>query len=259
VHEPPEPQSVLLLLERLSELDVPTPPAQEAESMAPREAARVAAAASELVAGYTTRARRGEEAFRTLVLRALKQARYDARNLGHSGLASSAYAHFTSPIRRYPDLVVHRALLDELGAGADGVPGDLEERAEHCSVREREAAEVEYLADEICLAWLLESRLFELGWEHVFEGEVIGVIPGGLFARFGEVFEAFLPARRLADDYYELDELATALVGRRGGRRFRLGDPIDVQVADIRRAEGKVEVTVPGGRNRQRGKVGRRR
>jgi ribonuclease R len=259
VHEQPEPQSVLLLLERLAELDVPTPPAPDAESMAPREAARVAAAASELVAAYTARARRGEEAFRTLVLRSLKQARYDTRNLGHSGLASPAYAHFTSPIRRYPDLVVHRALLDELGVGEDGVGGDVEEQAEHCSVREREAAEVEYLADEICLAWLLESRLFELGWEHVFEGEVIGVIPGGLFARFGEVFEGFLPARRLADDYYELDELATALVGRRRGRRFRLGDPIDVQVADIRRPEGKVEVTVAGGRNRQRGKVGRRR
>ena len=259
VHEPPEPQSVQLLLARLAELDVPTPPAPEADSMSPREAARVAAAASELVAAYTTRARRGEEAFRTLVLRSLKQARYDPRNLGHSGLASPAYAHFTSPIRRYPDLVVHRALLDELGAGQDGVPGDLGEEAEHCSVREREAAQIEYLADEICLAWLLESRLFELGWEHAFEGEIIGLIPGGLFVRFGEVFEAFLPARRLADDYYELDELATALVGRRGGRRFRLGDPIEVRVADIRRAEGKVEVTVAGGSNRQRGKGGRRR
>jgi ribonuclease R len=126
-------------------------------------------------------------------------------------------------------------------------------------VREREAAELEYLADELCLAWLLESRLFELGWEHVFEGEIIGLIPGGLFARFGEVFEGFLPARRLEDDYYELDALATALVGRRGGRRFRLGDPIDVRVADIRRAEGKVELSLPDGSDRQRGKVGRRR
>ena len=259
VHEPPEPQSVELLLARLAELGVPTPPAPETETMAPHEAARIAAAASELVAEYTARAKRGGEAFRTLVLRSLKQARYDPRNLGHSGLASTAYGHFTSPIRRYPDLVVHRALLDELGAGDDGVSGELGELAEHCSVREREAAEIEYLADEICLAWLLETRLFELGWEHVFPGEVIGLIPGGLFARFGEVFEGFVPARRLTDDYYELDELATALEGLRGGRRYRLGDPIDVQVADIRRTEGKVELTVAGGNNRQRGKVGRRR
>ena len=260
VHEQPEPQSVQLLLSRLAELDVPTPPAPEVETMTPREAARVAAAASELVAGYTARARRGEEAFRTLVLRSLKQARYDPRNLGHSGLASRAYCHFTSPIRRYPDLVVHRALLDELGAGESEVAGDLDELAEHCSVREREAAGIEYLADELCLAWLLESRLFELGWEHVFEGEIIGLIPGGLFARFGEVFEGFLPARRLSDDYYELDELATVLEGRRRGRTLRLGDPIDVQVADIRRSEGKVELNLAGvARDRKTGKERRRR
>jgi ribonuclease R len=260
VHEPPEPQSVELLLSRLSELEVPTPPSPEAETMTPREAARVAATASELVTEYTARAKRGEEAFRTVVLRSLKQARYDPRNLGHSGLASRAYCHFTSPIRRYPDLVVHRALLDELGLGESEVADDLDELAEHCSVREREAAEIEYLADELCLAWLLESRLFELGWEHVFAGEIIGLIPGGLFARFGEVFEGFLPARRLTDDFYELDELATALVGRRRGRRFRLGDSIEVQVADIRRSEGKVELALPHAtRDRKTGKVGRRR
>jgi ribonuclease R len=259
VHEPPEPQSVELLLTRLAELEVPTPPAPEAETMTPAQAARVAAAASELVAEYTSRAKRGEEAFRTLVLRSLKQARYDQRNLGHAGLASRAYCHFTSPIRRYPDLVVHRALLHELGAGDEAVPDDLSDQAEHSSAREREAADIEYLADELCLARLLEKRLFELGWGHVFGGEIIGLIPGGLFARFGEVFEGFLPARRLADDYYELDPLAVALVGRRGGRRFRLGDPIEVQVADIRRSEGKVELALPAGTSRERGKVGRRR
>ena len=259
VHEPPEPQAVDLLLTRLAELEVPTPPAPEAETMTPTQAARIAAAASELVAEYTTRAGRGQEAFRTLVLRSLKQARYDPRNLGHSGLASRAYSHFTSPIRRYPDLVVHRALLHELGAGDEAVPDDLSEQAERSSAREREAADIEYLADELCLAWLLEQRLFELGWEHVFGGEIIGLIPGGLFARFGEVFEGFLPVRRLADDYYELDPLAVALEGRRSGRRFRLGDPIEVLVADIRRSEGKVELALPAGNSRERGKVGRRR
>jgi ribonuclease R len=257
VHEPPEPQSIGLLLARLAELEVPTPPMPDAESMTPAQAAKVAAAASELVTEYTARAKRGKEAFRTLVLRSLKQARYDPRNLGHSGLASSAYCHFTSPIRRYPDLVVHRALLHELGAGEKPVSDDLAQEAEHCSVREREAAEVEYLADEICLAWYLEARLLELGWEHVWEGEIIGLIPGALFVRFGEVFEGMLPARRLADDYYELDELAVALVGRRGGRRYRLGDRIEVRVADVRRNEGKVELAPIGRNSRNRGKVGK--
>ena len=242
VHEPPEPQSVELLLSKLADLDVPTPPAPDKESMSPAEAARVAAEASERVADYVQQSGRGTEAFPALVLRALKQARYDPRNLGHSGLASIAYTHFTSPIRRYPDLVVHRALLREIGRADDAAPKDVDEVAEHTSETERAAADLEYRADDICAAWLLERTLFERGWEEPFDGEVIGLIPSGLFARFGEVFEGFLPARRLHGDYYELNELGTALVGRRGGRRYRLGDELEVRVADIRKAEGKIEV-----------------
>ncbi len=84
------------------------------------------------------------------------------------------------------------------------------------------------------------------------------MIPSGLFARFGDVFEGFLPARRLHGDYYELNELGTALVGRRGGRRYRLGDEIDVKVEDIRRAEGKVELsTAESGGSRGAGRRGR--
>jgi ribonuclease R len=192
---------------------------------------------------YVERSGRGRDAFPALVLRSLKQARYDPRNLGHSGLASTAYCHFTSPIRRYPDLVVHRALLRELGVSDEPLPEDLPELAEHASVRERAAAQHEYLADEICLAWLLERRLFELGWETGFEGEITGLIPSGLFVRFAEVLEGFLPARRLPGDYFELNELGTALVGRRGGRTHRPGDAIEVRVQGIRRTEGKVELT----------------
>ena len=240
VHERPDPQAVQLLLAKLADLRVPTPPAPD--DLSPVEAAAIAAEASELVTEYTEKSGRGRVAFPSLVLRSLKQARYDPRNLGHSGLASSAYCHFTSPIRRYPDLVVHRALLRELGVSDDAAPDDLEELAEHTSARERAAADVEYRADDICLAWLLDSQLYERGWEEPFEGEITGVIGSGLFAGFGEVFEGFLPARRLAGDYFELNGLGTALVGRRGGGTFRLGDPIDVRVESIDKPAGKVEL-----------------
>ncbi len=233
-------QAVQLLLAKLADLKVPTPPAPD--DLSPADAAALAARASELVTDYAAKSGRGREAFPALVLRALKQARYNPQNLGHSGLASSAYCHFTSPIRRYPDLVVHRALLRELDMSGDPVPPDLGDLADHASERERAAADVEYRADDICLAWLLDAELYEQGWEEPFEGEIIGVIGSGLFARFGEVFEGFLPARRLPGDYFELNDLATALVGRRGGGTFRLGDPIEVRVQSIDKPAGKVEL-----------------
>ena len=243
VHERPDPQAVLLLLSKLGDLEIPAPPAPDAERLGPADAARLAAEAAERAMTYARQSGRGREAFPALVLRALKQARYDPTNLGHSGLASRAYCHFTSPIRRYPDLVCHRALLDELGIGEGSQRDDLPELAAHTSERERAAAQVEYLADELCLAWLLDAELFEAGWDSVFEGEIIGVIGSGLFVRFGEVFEGFLPARLLPDEYYEITPLGTALEGRRTRRRFRLGDPIEVRVEEIRKTEGKVSLS----------------
>jgi ribonuclease R len=242
VHERPEPQSVELLLAKLGALEVPTPPVPD--TVTPSEAARLAALASATVTGYAEQAGRGGEAFPALVLRALKQARYDPRNLGHSGLASRAYCHFTSPIRRYPDLVCHRALLRELGVLDVELPDDLPELAEWTSVRERDAAQLEYRADELCLAWLLERRLFEAGWDAAFDGEIIGAIGSGIFVRFDGVFEGYVPVRRMPGDYFELNPLGTALVGRRSGSAYRLGDPVRVRVEDVRRWEGKVELSL---------------
>jgi ribonuclease R len=244
VHERPEPTAVSLLLAKLAELEVPTPPAPDAVRLTPGQAAKLAGEISERVSAYVESSGRGVEAFPALVLRALKQARYDPKNLGHSGLASPAYCHFTSPIRRYPDLVCHRALLRELGVADEPPAEEPDELAEHTSVRERAIAAVEHRADDICLAWLLEAVLYERGWEATFDGEVTGVIGSGLFARFGEVFEGYLPVRRLPG-YWEIDALGTALVARRGGRTFRLGDPIEVKVSDIDRPAGKIELSLP--------------
>ncbi len=243
VHERPDPQAIGRLLAVLADLEVPTPAAPDPEQLSGGVAATLAAGISERVTEYVQQTGRGAEAFPSLVLRSLKQARYDPRNLGHSGLASTAYCHFTSPIRRYPDLVCHRALLRELGASDEPLPEDLSGLAVHVSARERAATDVEYAADAICLAWLLDDTLFERGWETSFEGEIIGLIASGLFVRFGDVFEGYLPMRRLSD-YYELNVLGTALEGRRSGRRYRLGDSIEVRVEKIERAEGKVELSL---------------
>ncbi len=242
VHERPDPQAVELLLSKLEALEVPTPSFEE--HLTPADAARLAAQASVDVARYVGGTKRGEVAFPALVLRALKQARYDPRNLGHSGLASRAYCHFTSPIRRYPDLICHRALLNELGVADDPLPEDLAGSAEWCSGREREATHVERAADAICLAFLLERRLFESGWDASFDGEIVGVIGSGIFVRFAEVFEGYVPVRRLPGDFYELDPLGTAQVGRRSGRRYRLGDSIAVTVESVDRSAGKVNLAL---------------
>jgi ribonuclease R len=244
VHERPDPQAISLLLAKLADLEVPTPPAPDEERLTPAEAGKLAGRVSERVSEYIESTGRGVEAFPALVLRALKQARYDPKNLGHSGLASPAYCHFTSPIRRYPDLVVHRTLLREVGAADEPVPDELPELAEHTSAKERAIAEVEHRADDICLAWLLEAVLYDRGWEAPFEGEITGLIASGIFARFGEVFEGYLPVRKLPG-YFELNGLGTALVARRGGRRYRLGDPIEVRVTDIDRPAGKIELALP--------------
>ena len=172
---------------------------------------------------------RGKRAYSVLILRALKQAYYTPRNLGHAGLASPRYCHFTSPIRRYPDVVAHRALLQGLGIDEAAAPAhELDEAGVLCSASEREAMKIERDADDICLSFLLERVLSELDPEasHSFEGEVVGLIEKGAFIEFGEQrFEGFLPARRLRG-WWTLNELGTALEaeGRRPAAPGRLGE-----------------------------------
>ena len=163
-----------------------------------------------------------------------KQAHYADRNLGHAGLGSHAYSHFTSPIRRYPDLIAHRSLLSAIGAGEEAPRAEgLAEVAAHCSERERDATRIERDADSICASFLLERELFERGPDTRFEGEVSGVVGAGAFVRFGgalaDVYEGFLPARRIGGrERYELDATETMLVGARGGGAIRIGDPVKV-------------------------------
>lgn len=243
VHERPDPPAIEALVAKLASLDVPTPPLPR--NISPQQAADLAAEASRLVAAHVRSTGHGRAAFRSLVLRSLKQAVYTPRNLGHSGLASPRYCHFTSPIRRYPDIVAHRALLAGLGLD-DAAPrgAELEDAGVWASAQEREAMKVERDADDVCRSFLLERRLYESGWDDAdFDGEVVSVISAGAFVRFGEDgFDGFLPARRLRGEWWGLNEEETALVGARSGRSLRLGDPVRVRVARVDAPRGRIDL-----------------
>jgi ribonuclease R len=249
VHAQPDAARVERLLEQLAALGVPTPALKQ--GLAPREAGRVAAEASRLVRREAERRGHGRAAYTSLVLRSLKQAYYSERNIGHAGLGSPSYCHFTSPIRRYPDLVCHRALLALLGEGEEAPTlAEAREAAADASARERESAQIERAADDVCAAYLLERELGERGLDAVFAGEVSGVIRSAAFVSFrgelGDVYEGMLPARRLRGDRYELDRAEVALVGRGAGGRVNLGDPISVRVAGVDAPRGRAELDLAG-------------
>jgi ribonuclease R len=273
VHERPLPASVARLVDQLASLGVPTPAVPQGMSSA--QAADLAGAASRLVEEHVrrtvARARAGDpeaalsggrQALTTLVLRTLQQAFYSPRNLGHAGLASSSYCHFTSPIRRYPDLVCHRALLSTLG-GPERAPRaeSLVELGEWTSEREREAMEIERDADDVARCFALERLLLAGGEEQTFAGEVVGVISAGAFVAFGAPpdaspgefsyrFEGMLPVRRLAAaradsrgrEWWELNEQGTILRGERSGTTLRLGDPVLVRVTRVDVKRGRVDL-----------------
>jgi ribonuclease R len=241
VHEPPEPSSVERLVEQLATLDVPVPPLPE--TITPQQATELVGELSHAVEREVRRRGHGRLGLNTLVLRALKQAHYQPRNVGHSGLRSPRYCHFTSPIRRYPDLICHRALLSAVGAGEDEPRrSDVEAAGEWCSRRERDAMAIERAADDVARCFLLERDLFEHGWDREFPGEVAGVIGAGAFVAFGEGFEGLLPVRRLRGDWWELNEFETMLIGADSGRRIRLGDEVTVQVERVDPPRGRVDL-----------------
>ncbi len=242
VHEPPEPEAARRLVAQLASLGVATPPVPD--HMSSGEAAELIAECSRGVDAHVRkREGRGRLGLTFLVLRALKQAHYAPRNLGHAGLGLTHYCHFTSPIRRYPDLVCHRALLSSVGAGEDAPDrGRVEELATWTSTRERDAMTIERDADRVARCFLLERQLGERGLDTVFDGEVTGVIGAGAFARFGEGHEGLLPVRRLRGDWWELNEEGTILHGTRSGAVIRLGDPISVRVERIEAPRGRVDL-----------------
>jgi ribonuclease R len=245
VHERPDAPAVERLIEQLASLGVPTPPVPGGH-LTPQQAAEVVGEASQLVTDWVKRSGHGQRGLTSLILRSLKQAYYDHRNLGHAGLQSPRYCHFTSPIRRYPDLICHRALLSAV-TGEIAAPDAswVAAAGPWTSSREREAMTVERDADDVARCFLLQRLLAQsAGRERLFEGEVVGLISAGAFIAFGPdgAYEGMLPARRLRGDWWELNEQATILVGTRNGGAIRLGDPISVRVGRIDAPRGRVDL-----------------
>jgi ribonuclease R len=267
VHERPEPERVKRLVDQLATLEVPTPPVPK--NMSPSQAAELMGEISRRVEAHLRSAARGtggRAALTSLILRTLQQAVYSPKNSGHAGLGTAYYCHFTSPIRRYPDLVCHRALLSAVGADERGVGGPsnhgMGDLAEWTSDRERAAMRIERDADDVARCFALERVLYEGGWEQTFAGEVVGLIAAGAFVAFGvspgdgrerarelvvPVYEGMLPVRRMrgesgAREWWELNEQGTILHGESPGSTLRLGDSIEVRVARVDVARGRVDL-----------------
>jgi ribonuclease R len=237
VHEQPDPARVERLVGQLASLGVPTPPLPE--QLAPSEAGELVGKISQAVERYVVSSGRGRLAFGSLILRSLKQAYYSPRNLGHAGLRSPRYCHFTSPIRRYPDLIAHRALLAVLG-GEEPAPAAsaLGELGQWTSLCERAAIDIERAADDV-------ARCFALGredHERVWDGEIVGVIEAGAFVAFGDGYEGMLAVRRMRGEWWELNEEGTILHGTRRGGTLRIGDPVSVRVHAIDAPRGRVDL-----------------
>jgi len=222
VHDAPDPAKIAALSEFLAEIGIPGVKLAKGQVIRPRHFNDILHKIANTP--YATLVPQ-------LILRSQAQAIYSPTNIGHFGLALRHYAHFTSPIRRYADLVVHRALIDALRLGearANVSEKDLFPVGEHVSMTERRAAAAERNAADRYISAYLSDRV---GAE--FSARINGVTRAGLFVTLNETgADGLIPIRSLPSDYYDHDEARHRLVGRRFGRSFSLGEAVTVELAE---------------------------
>jgi ribonuclease R len=253
VHDAPDPEKIAALRDFLDEFGIPGLALAKGQVLRPELFNRVLARAKETPeAAIVTQ----------LVLRSQAQAVYSPNNIGHFGLALPRYAHFTSPIRRYADLLVHRALIAGKAAQREA-PESLAAIAEHISATERRAAAAERAALDRYRAALLGGAI---GTIHA--ARITGVAPFGLFVTLPENgADGLVPISTLPSDYYDHDARRHRLVGRRSGRQFALGDPVTARLAEadaiggrlLFRLEGESFAVPKVAQSRGRGYLRRRR
>ncbi|RLC47046.1 MAG: ribonuclease R [Candidatus Coatesbacteria bacterium] len=229
VHEPPDDESLIGLSQTLKSVGM-----------------KVSFAGGDLSNKFQqliqrVRGKRIERLVSYLILRALKIAKYSPENIGHFGLASSCYAHFTSPIRRYPDLMVHRFLKQQLKGKSKGkvkmTNEALKEATHHCSVRERAAMGAERKIVKMRQAQFMADRVGER-----FTGIISGLTARGFFVELDQFFvEGFVPLVSLSDDRYSFSEEKQCITGEKTGRRFRMGDAVKVRVRSVQVPLGRID------------------
>ena len=188
-----------------------------------------------------------------LALRSMKQARYTPENSGHFGLAANYYTHFTSPIRRYPDLQIHRIIKDNLRGRMNGERMEhyrkiLEEVTKHASETERRADEAERETVKLKKVEYMSDRI-----GNVYTGVISGVTKWGMYVELPNTIEGLIHVANMRDDHYNYDESRYEMVGERTGKVYKLGQEVRVRVADTDRLMRTIDFVIAKERDEENG------